>query len=201
MVTKTRYIVLVHGLWDTPRIFNQLARELEEKGFIVLTPHLPHKLGRVPIGDLAQMLDTFILKEIGEETVIDLLGFSMGGLIARVWLQDLSGAKRTNKFISLGSPHKGTYTAQLVPSALFPGIGQMKRGSLFLQRLNWNSTSLNIVKCISFFCFFDLMVFPGWEAVLPVGASFQIPVLTHKGLISNLKGIDIIVREFLKTRQ
>ena len=146
---------------------------------------------------MAEDLDAFISKEFGGEILINLFGFSMGGLISRTWLQKMNGAKRTKNFISVGSPHQGTFTAQVVPSSLFPGIAQMKRNSLFLHDLNNDINALKTINCRSFFCFCDLMVFPGWESVLPVGPSFSLPVLTHKGLIYNPKAIEIIIREFL----
>lgn len=194
-----RYIVLVHGLWDTPKIFKRLSRELEKQGFVVLVPNLPHKFGRVSIPRLAKDLDDYILNEIGEETILNILGFSMGGLIARFWLQFMNGIPRTHKFFSIGSPQNGTYTAQLIPSSLFKGIAQMKRDSSFLKDLNEDIKPLQEIICISYFCISDLMVLPGWEARLPVGPSFSLPVLTHKGLITNPKAIEIIVREFRKT--
>tara|TARA_Y100001968_G_C19450442_1_gene768176 strand:- start:5414 stop:6034 length:621 start_codon:yes stop_codon:yes gene_type:complete len=200
MSIYSKYIILIHGLWDTPKVFNRLRRELEKEGFIVLVPYMPHEFGRIPIESLAKNLDDFISYELGEEIIVNLLGFSMGGLIARTWVQRMNGSKRTNKFISVGSPHKGTFTAQIIPSLLFAGIAQMKRHSMFLKNLNENINSLKKMNCISFFCMLDLMVFPGWQAVLPVGPSFQLPVLTHKGLIHNPRAIQIIVREFVKTK-
>ena len=40
-----RPLVLVHGLWDTPRLFRRLERQLEAHAFPLLVPHLPHRLG------------------------------------------------------------------------------------------------------------------------------------------------------------
>lgn len=198
MIKKSRYIVLIHGLWDRPRIFNSLTRKLEDNGFIVLSPHLPHALGRISIRVLAERLDAYILNKLGKETSFDLLGFSMGGLIGRYWLQRIGGSKRIKRFISLGSPHKGTFSAQLVPLWAFPAIAEMKRGSQFLNNLNADIKDLKMVTCMSYFCLFDLMVFPGWEGVLPVGPSLSMPVLTHKGLVFNPRSIEILVQDFLK---
>ena len=198
MLSDSNYIVLVHGLWDNPCIFDKLAKKLTENGFIVLTPHLPHKLGRISIRVLAEDLNSYILKELGEDIPFNLLGFSMGGLISRYWLQRIGGSKRTKRFISLGSPHKGTFTAQLVPFSVLPAIAEMKRGSHFLKDLNKEIRSLKMVECSSYFCLLDLMVFPGWQAVLPLGSSFSMPVLTHKGLIFNSQSVDILTEQFLQ---
>ena len=176
----TRPLVLVHGLLDTPRLFSHLERRLEGQHRSVFSPHLPHRFGAIPLRKLAQQLDGLIQERWGPKTPIDLLGFSMGGVIARTWLQELGGAKRTHRFISVGSPHQGTFTAQCLPGWLFAGLADMKRGSPLLCSLNRDYAELQAVECFSFFSRWDLMVCPGWQAVLPIGKSTAVPVWTHQ---------------------
>ena len=133
----TRPLVLVHGLLDTPRLFSRLERRLEGQHRPVFSPHLPHRFGAIPLRKLAQQLDGLIQERWGAETTIDLLGFSMGGVIGRTWLQEFGGAKRTHRFISVGSPQQGTLTAQCIPAWLFAGLADMKRGSPLLRSLEW----------------------------------------------------------------
>ena len=185
-------LVLVHGLWDDPLVFNGLVGFLHKEGIGTFSPHLPHEEGRTSLKQLAFDLDGLIFERFGEDTSIDLLGFSMGGVVSRVWLQQLGGASRTRSFISVGTPHCGTFTAQLVPSWLRQGIADMKRGSFLLNELNRDSHLLQEVKCSSYFCRWDLVVFPGWQAILPIGSSHSVPVLTHKELLSNPKSIEIL---------
>ena len=192
-----RPLILVHGLWDNPKIFDKLINSLEQPGDKIFTPSLPHKLGRKSIEEIALDLNQQILKRYGSSLLVDILGFSMGGLIARFWLQEFEGFKRTKRFFSLGSPQKGTLTAQLVPSFLFRGISDMKLGSSLLNRLNNNEDKLKSLNCLSFYSSWDLMVFPGWQAVLPCGRSSSLPVLTHKGLLINTKSIDYLVISIL----
>ena len=190
-------LILVHGLWDKPSLFKMLFKRLRQKNIQFFTPYLPHKLGSVPISHLAKDLDDYILSEFGEEVVIDLLGFSMGGLISRFWLQKMNGFRRTNRFISIGSPHEGTLLARMVPSGWLSGIADMKPGSGFLNELNTDFHTLKEVDCISFFCRWDFMVIPGCRAVLPVGKSFPMPVCTHKGLITHPRAVEILIQHLL----
>ena len=190
-------MVLVHGLWNRPSIFKHLIKEICDKSFPLFSPHLPHRYGRVELKSLAYLLDYLICEKFGSIDEIDLLGFSMGGVVSRIWLQDLGGAKRTSRFISIGSPHYGTITANFVPSCVFPGIADMKRNSSLLNELNCDIRVLEMVRCISYFCFWDLMVFPGWDAVLPCGSSYCIPVKTHRQLITNPKSISILSKTLL----
>ena len=193
----TRPLVLVHGLLDTPRLFSRLERRLEGQHRSVFSPHLPHRFGAIPLRKLAQQLDGLIQERWGPKTPIDLLGFSMGGVIARTWLQELGGAKRTHRFISVGSPQQGTLTAQCIPAWLFAGLADMKCGSPLLRSLNGNYADLQAVECLSFFSRWDLMVCPGWQAVLPIGKRTAVPVRTHQRLMSHLKSLDLLIESLL----
>ena len=129
-------LVLVHGLWDTPNVFRRLRQHLEEWPAPILAPHLPHKLGFTPLKTLAQDLELAIDEAFGPDQTIDLLGFSMGAVISRTWLQLYGGHRRTRRFVSLGSPQNGTLVAQPWPRALVPGVADMKVGSALLRQLN-----------------------------------------------------------------
>ncbi|WP_320676540.1 alpha/beta hydrolase [Prochlorococcus sp. MIT 1300] len=194
-----RPLVLVHGLWDKPSIFNRFIQELDCPGEKIFAPYLEHKFGRVGLMELANNLNLQICRRWGDETLVDLFGFSMGGLVGRIWLQDFGGASRTHRFLSVGSPHRGTFAAQLVPYAFFPGIAEMKRGSALIRGLNYDFSKLKDVVCHSFYCRFDLMVLPGWEALLPVGSIDLIPVLTHQQLISDRKALRIFSNTLLRS--
>ena len=191
-------LVLVHGLWDTPRLFRRLEQNLGERRAPLLIPHLPHGLGTTPIRALADQLGRDIEAAFGPDTPIDLLGFSMGGLIGRTWIQLAGGHRRTRRFISVGSPQQGTLTAQPWPRWLLAGVADMKLGSRLLRQLNDNVDGLRSVDCASFFCTADLMVWPGWRAVLPVGPRQSVPVLTHQQLMRDPAALDALVAELLR---
>ena len=192
-----RPLVLVHGLWDTPHLFRRLVHRLEAHDVPLLVPHLPHRLGAVPLSTLAHQLDAHIRERWGDDMEIDLLGFSMGGIIGRVWLQQCGGARRTHRFVSVGSPQRGTVTAQWIPAWLFAGLADMKRGSPLLRSLNAEVQALEQLDCVSYFCRWDLMVVPGWQAHLPLGHVSSLPVLTHQQLMSHPRALDALVRTLL----
>jgi len=191
-------LVLVHGLWDTPRLFRRLEQNLGERRAPLLIPHLPHVPGTTPIRALADQLGRDIEAAFGPDAPIDLLGFSMGGLIGRTWIQLAGGHRRTRRFISVGSPQQGTLTAQPWPGWLLAGVADMKLGSRLLRQLNDNVDALRSVDCASFFCTADLMVWPGWRAVLPVGPRQSVPVLTHQQLMRDPAALDALVAELLR---
>jgi len=187
-------------LWNNPKLFEKLIKKIKEDDYELYSPHLPHKYGKTSLRRLALDLDSKIEELVGSEIEIDIVGFSMGGLISRFWLQKHNGFLRTKRFFSIGTPHFGTYTAQIIPSFLMPGIAEMKRGSSFLSQLNNDLTCLEKVECTSFFTKWDLMTFPGWQAKLSIGDAYQLPVLTHKELITNSNSLDILANKiFNKT--
>lgn len=193
-------IVLVHGLWNSPRIFKPLVSRLEQLELLVFAPHLPHRYGKTSLYNLADQLNEYIFNYFGENRPIDILGFSMGGIIARIWLQKMKGAYRTKRFISVGSPHQGTFLAQVVPESLFKGIAQMKINSQLLQEINRDLSSLKSVECISLFCPCDLMVVPAWKGTSPVGKNLSVHVCTHRSLITSSYSLEILVNLILMTR-
>jgi triacylglycerol lipase len=191
-------LVLVHGLLDTPAVFDGLKRELAQgqAGDQLWLAAL--RLGRTPVVELAEELGGHIEAAFGLEERIDLLGFSMGGVIARTWIQLLGGHRRTRRFISVGSPQLGTITAQPWPSRLFRGIADLKWGSALLNQLNGDLLALRRIECHSFYSILDLAVLPGWLAVLPVGERTMLPVLTHPQLLRDPAAIRPLARELLR---
>lgn len=191
-------LVLVHGMWDTPRLFDRLKQKLGQRRGPLLIPHLPHRFGVTPIEELAELLGMHIEAAFGLEQPIDLLGFSMGGVIGRAWIQLLGGHRRTRRLISVGSPQRGTLTAQPWPSWPLAGIADLKAGSVLLQRLNTNLDTLREVDCCSFYCHPDLMVMPAWRAVLPLGPGRSLPVRYHHQLMSHEAALHPLLQELLR---
>ena len=191
-------LVLVHGLWDTPRLFDGLQRELAGRRTPLLAPHLPHGLGQVPLEQLATQLDRHISERFGPETAVDLLGFSMGGLISRTWIQLLGGHRRTRRFTSVASPQQGSWVALPWPRRPLASIADMKPGSALLRKLQEDAELLTKVECCSFYCSTDLMVVPGWRAVLPVGPRKPLPRVSHAELMAHPASLALQVEELVR---
>jgi triacylglycerol lipase len=191
-------LVLVHGLWDTPRLFRRLEQQLAGARDPLLMPHLHHRLGATPLLSLAERLGEEIEQRFGRQQPIDLLGFSMGGVIARSWLQLLGGSQRTRRFISVASPQQGTLVAQACPHALMGGIADMKMGSALLSRLNADPRALEGVECLSFYTPTDQLVVPGWRAVLPFGPVRRLPVWLHQSVLVSPASLELLRRELLR---
>jgi len=191
-------LVLVHGLFDTPEIFRGLRHYLGNRREPLLAPHLPHRLGATSLETLAQRLGEQIEAAFGVEQPVDVLGFSMGGLIARTWIQLWGGAARTRRFLSVASPHGGSLVALPWPRFLLAGVADMKPGSSLLRRLDADLDPLRRVDCTSYYIPSDLMVIPGWRAVLPVGPRHRLPVRQHRLLMAEPASLMPISAELLR---
>ena len=51
------------------------------------------------------------------------------------------------------------------------------------------------MSCRSYTCRWDLMVCPGWWAVLPQGSRCELPVWTHQQMISHPDALRILRRD------
>ena len=190
-------IILIHGLWNTSRIFSLISSKLDEKEVEYFAPTLNHAFGMTSIVELTNLMDQLIVEKYGLEQEIDILGFSMGGIIGRYWINKFNGYKRTKRFITIGSPHNGTLASQLVPKYPFRGISEMKINSSLLRDLANYDYFLNDIDCISFFTYWDLMVFPGWRANLNVGEKISLNIFKHRNLVRNPEAVERIIERLM----
>lgn len=112
-------ILLVHGMVDNRSIFTLLRRGLLRRGFgRVLTLNYSPLTGdiRAAAKDLAEQVEQLVA-DSGYERV-HVIGHSLGGLIARYYVQRLGGHDRVHTLVTLGTPHGGTMPAHLLPATL-----------------------------------------------------------------------------------
>ena len=195
---KRNPIILIHGLWNTSSIFSSITSKLDDIGMEYFAPTLKHSFGMTSILDLTNKLNELILEKYGLEKELDILGFSMGGIIGSYWIKKFNGYKRTRQFITVGSPHSGTLASQLVPKYPFRGISEMKINSFLLRELAEYDYLLKGINCISFFTYWDLMVFPGWRANLNSGEKISLKIYKHKNLVRHPEAVEKIIDKLLR---
>ena len=83
-------------MWNNPKLFEKLLKKINQDDYQLYIT-LPHKYGNTSLRRLACDLDSQIEALVGPEIEIDVVGFSMGGLISRLWLQKHKGFLRTKK--------------------------------------------------------------------------------------------------------
>ncbi len=173
-------VVLVHGLWNTVNIFWQLRPYLEDRGWAVHAVGLTPNNGDISIEQQAHQLDAFIQRSLAAQQRCYLLGFSMGGLVSRYYLQRLGGLTRVRRFIGVAVPHYGSALAWFRWNI---GGRQMRPGSSFLVDLNRDIDQLSSCRPLSLWTPYDLLVLPAHHCCLPVGESQRLPVRSHTGML------------------
>lgn len=126
--------VLLHGFADNRSVFVLLRRALTRHG-----PHHVECLNYSPltcdIRAAADLLGRHV-EEICARTgrhEVDIVGHSLGGLIARYYVQRLGGDRRVRTLVTLGTPHSGTTVAPL--ASAHPIVRQMRPGSPVIEEL------------------------------------------------------------------
>ncbi|MGB8020795.1 MAG: alpha/beta fold hydrolase [Candidatus Nanopelagicales bacterium] len=120
-------IILIHGVVDNRSVFTVLKRGLRRRGFgrIITLNYSPLTDDvRVVAGRLGALVEA-VCAETGYERV-HVIGHSMGGLVARYYVQRMGGDTRVHTLVTLGTPHVGTAPAHLFPH---PVARQMRTGS------------------------------------------------------------------------
>jgi triacylglycerol lipase len=128
-------------------------------------------------GNLAEMIED----SVGPDQPLNLFGYSMGGLICRHYLQVLGGAVRTRRFVTLATPHHGTWMAYFYPRR--PACIQMRPGSPFLCELSRNLVQLERLDMASIWTPFDLSVVPPTSSCLSVGKNMRVLSPFHATLL------------------
>lgn len=103
--------------WRIPsfvKIYDGLINSFVNAGYILENPNKNLFVfaydWRKPLSILADRLKTFIEANIPAGEKVNLVGHSMGGLVARAYAQE-NGIDRLNKIITVGSPNMGTVKA------------------------------------------------------------------------------------------
>jgi triacylglycerol lipase len=173
---------MAHGFWDTGSVFWAMARDLRAAGYLPHHPTLHPRDGRLGLLDLAGKLSAEIDAHVPPGEKCALVGFSMGTLVSRVYLQKLGGLGRVHTFFSIAGPHAGTRTAYLYPGQ---ATREMRPESALLQELNSTVGMLSAVSVYSYWTPYDFMILPPTSSVLPVGENIRVPCWLHPLMVFN----------------
>ena len=186
--------ILVPGWLDNDRTLNRLRTYLEINGVRAVICSPQPSDGSAPIQRLAEQLAAFVEHGFGADEPVNLFGFSMGGLIHRVYLQQMAGWRRVRKFVTVATPHRGTMTARLANHQA--GL-QMRPDSDFIGQLNSDLSLLERVQFTSVWSPFDLTIVPANSSVLPVGRAKRVWSPAH-GIMMYDTNVMRVVAQLLK---
>jgi triacylglycerol lipase len=186
---------LVHGIWGDAAQLDPLRRALEARGLSAVALTLSPNDGSASIEELGGQIGRAIdglRQATSTETdqKVDLVGFSMGALASRWYVQRGGGKARVRRFVSISGPHAGTLTAHALGHA---GARQMRPQSDLLSDLAADDDPWGPVEVHALYTPFDLMVVPATSALLPrARTTHKIPALLHRWMLSDRRVHEIV---------
>lgn len=195
--TTSNPVILVGGLVGIAVAYEPLAARLRADGHQTFVYELPG-LGLGDIVASAEALRGYVaqVRTTTGAAKVDIVGHSEGGIVSRYYLKYLGGTAEVERYLSLGSPHYGTYLANI---AEFIGVGncigvlacrQMTIGSEFIGHLNVGDDTPGPVRYSTVRTLQDELVRPTATAALADGATnvliqayCPLRVVGHLGLI------------------
>ncbi|WP_372349653.1 lipase family alpha/beta hydrolase [Streptomyces sp. KL116D] len=151
-------VLLLHGFIDNRSVFVLLRRSLAQHGRNQLES-LNYSPLTCDIRAAAALLGRHV-EELCERTGhdrIDIVGHSLGGLIARYYVQCLGGEVRVRTLVTLGTPHAGTLVAPLADA--HPIVRQMRPGSSVVEELKQPAPGCR-TRFVSFWSDLDQLMVP-----------------------------------------
>lgn len=184
-------VLLIHGIFRKKSIFNKMAKYLENAGWEVhrfdLTPNNATK----GLNHLATQIADYVEKNFPPSQPIDLVGLSMGGLVSRYYIQRLGGVKRVQRFITISSPHNGTWMAYFLPLI---ACVQMRPESKFLQDLNQDLHILEKLQFTSIWTPYDFIIVPGHSSQLTIGNEVKFNIFAHFRMARHSQSLEAVAK-------
>ena len=159
-------IILIHGYFHNRSGLMVMSRALRRQGFKSVHAFNYNPLRR----DIPEMAESVgrrveqVLQETGAKKV-HLVGHSLGGLLARWFVEQMGGHSKVHSVVTLGTPHNGTLLAHAGRS---PASRQMRPGSDLLKTLGSKPLPKS-VRYLSYYSNLDVLIKPSRSACLKSG--------------------------------
>ncbi|MHA6760518.1 esterase/lipase family protein [Streptacidiphilus sp. PAMC 29251] len=129
-----RPVLLLHGLFDNQAVFTRMRRSLNADGWEHVHG-LNYNLLTVDVRSAAELLGRHVqhTSEVYGGERVAVVGHSLGGLIARYYVQLLGGDALVHTVATLATPHGGTLSAHLLHP--LPIADQLVPGSSVIEEL------------------------------------------------------------------
>jgi triacylglycerol lipase len=172
---EQRTLVMLHGYGANRSNFYPLAAYLRLRGIKkILFYNYPSNMG----AEKAAINFKEYLRKHVRGGDIDLIGHSMGGIVARTYLQLLGGPRRVKRCITLGTPHLGTYNAYWIPTKVG---NELRPESELIKKLDSTRANSENVQFFSMTAGADNIILPRDSS--QYGEANYFPDIGHMGLL------------------
>lgn len=169
-----KLIVFISGWMKRDLVWKPMEARFKSSGYDVITAYVPSN-GFGDIQDSACHVAVALQEVRPFYDKVVVCGHSMGGLVGRVIVQHL-GFEGIDAYVSLGTPHNGTYAAYLAPWS--QSAKQMQPGSTFLESLNGEPWPSHI-PALALQAQFEAVVLPQANAKFEPATNRVIPLTSH----------------------
>ena len=149
-----RTVVLIHGYLSNRSTLFPVAAYLRLRGVKQVLSFNYSSSGGVE--QAALQLREYLRRHVRGGR-IDLVCHSLGGLVARVYIQELGGARRVDRCVTLGTPHRGTYNSYWLNSRVG---SELRPDSPLLARLQASRAGARDVGFLSLVAGSDNLIVP-----------------------------------------
>ena len=182
-------VILLHGLFQNRSCLSWLQRRLHTAGYgQVLSINTP------PSRDLENLTE-LLAKKVDELRIrlkvdkVILVGHSMGGIIARNYVQNRGGTAYVERVVTLGAPHRGS---KLAPFALTSMGKNLLPGSEFIRHFNdvaWPQE----IPIATIYTRYDNIVMPADLAWMPGARAVELDGMGHTALLFHPRALQAVV--------
>lgn len=182
-------IILLHGLFQNRSCLFWLQYRLRSAGYqqIISINTPPWRDLESLTEGLAKQIDALRIKLKVDKVI--LVGHSMGGMIARNYVQNRGGAVNVLGIITVGSPHHGS---KLAPFALSTMGRTLLPGSKFLTNFNqvaWPQQTA----AVAIYTRYDNIVLPADNARMASAEIVELDGMGHTALLFHPRAMQAIV--------
>jgi triacylglycerol lipase len=170
-------VLLVPGYGGGTDSLDALAARIRAAGRQAQVVQLPDS-GTGDLSVAAKVLDDYVARALLDAPSVDVIGFSAGGVVTRLWVEQYDGAAKARRVITLGSPFHGTTVASAGaaadPNACPTACQQLIPGSSLLTSLDADAPAAGHPPWLSLWTTQDQTVVPPTSAELSGAVSLSV---------------------------
>lgn len=184
-----RVAVFIHGVMAAGPVFDPLRKRVTDELGIPTLDFTYSPLSAFPaiIARFRECVD----RNAPQDAKLILVGHSLGGLVARWYVQELGQAKRVERLVTIATPHAGTTNARFAPLPVAPAL---RPGSPVVRALAASVDSAKEIPHTTIVAGADRLVAPIVSATsVPYANVRWVPEVGHNEVLFHPRVHDLVI--------